>query len=367
MSVLIVGALNSASAERLSIGNAGESRILPDPLNLVCSILPWLPLCPPPPQSGKILSVGGYPVGGQGTVSLIKPEKGTTCQLTPEMPIRLVWSAGGLTATANGPRPLVCGGLQNPNYDKCLLMGSGTWETVHSLSTGPTAGMAGVSMDQNWVFFSGGSTGINGINASQLADTFLLNAQGEKISLPDLTFATSEHCAAVLSSDNDITRVAVMGGWQWRNTMEIYQCSMSGQTPTCTKEPNGPVLNHGRYNFGCGSLQTSQGGRVALALTTAWGKPTEILDLSSPGSTWQDLPTHMDPPEGEGDGMSYSFVSSDSDPTTGYLMPVNKDFMWRVKCADASTCSFEKINTGITNLNRDVTMAIPANSGLDCP
>ena len=65
-------------------------------------------------------------------------------------------------------------------------------------------------------------------------------------------------------------------------------------------------------------------------------------------------------------GYSYSFVTSVTDPTTGYFMPNNKEYMYRVTCPEATSCLFEKINTGYKNPNHPVTMAVGADSGLTC-
>ena len=78
------------------------------------------------------------------------------------------------------------------------------------------------------------------------------------------------------------------------------------------------------------------------------------------------MPADMDVPNWDY-GYSYSFVTSVTDPTTGYFMPYNKAYMYRVTCADASSCSFEKVNTGYTNPNAAVTMAVQPDSGLTCP
>ena len=78
------------------------------------------------------------------------------------------------------------------------------------------------------------------------------------------------------------------------------------------------------------------------------------------------MPADMDVPE-EDYGYSYSFVTSVTDPTTGYFMPRDKDYMYRVTCATASSCSFEKINTGYRNPDYPVTMAVQPDSGLTCP
>ena len=74
----------------------------------------------------------------------------------------------------------------------------------------------------------------------------------------------------------------------------------------------------------------------------------------------------MDVPEGD-EGWSYSFVTSDTDPTTGYFMPIYKAYMYRVKCADSTSCSFVKVNTGYKNPHSPVTMTVQPDSGLKCP
>ncbi len=78
------------------------------------------------------------------------------------------------------------------------------------------------------------------------------------------------------------------------------------------------------------------------------------------------MPADMDVPWGIY-GYSNSFVTSVMDPTTGYFMPQNEDYMYRVTCATTSSCSFEKINTGYRNPYFPVTMAVQPDSGLTCP
>merc|ERR1712029_516456 len=108
------------------------------------------------------------------------------------------------------------------------------------------------------------------------------------------------------------------------------------------------------------------GGHGAPGIERYSNQPTEILDLSMEGNTWQTLPADMDVPDGDY-GDSYSFVASVTEPTTGYFMPTSKDYMYRVTCADASSCSFEKINTGYRNPHHPVTMAVQPESRLTCP
>ena len=74
----------------------------------------------------------------------------------------------------------------------------------------------------------------------------------------------------------------------------------------------------------------------------------------------------MDVPE-EDYGESYSFVTSDTDPTTGYFMPRKKEYMYKVTCADSTSCKFVKVNTGYKNPWAPVTMSVPPDSGLKCP
>merc|ERR1719419_293021 len=155
-------------------------------------------------------------------------------------------------------------------------------------------------------------------------------------------------------------------------SMERYSCTKGtpATTPTCEKLSNGPDLNIGRHEFGCGSLKTSQGGRVLLAIQSEFvrsgkNQSTEVLDLTDEGSNWKILSADMDIPEEES-SSAYSFVTSPQEPTVGYLLPVFKRYVYRVKCEDAESCSFEKIDTGHYNLRNSITMAIPADS-LTCP
>ena len=74
----------------------------------------------------------------------------------------------------------------------------------------------------------------------------------------------------------------------------------------------------------------------------------------------------MDVPE-EDYGESYSFVTSDTDPTTGYFMPDLKEYMYRVTCADSTSCTFQKVNTGYKNPMHPVTMTVQPDSDLKCP
>ena len=66
-------------------------------------------------------------------------------------------------------------------------------------------------------------------------------------------------------------------------------------------------------------------------------------------------------------GGSYSFVTSDTDPTTGYFMPRDKEYMYKVTCADSTSCTFVKVNTGYKNPSSPVTMTVQPDSGLKCP
>ena len=56
----------------------------------------------------------------------------------------------------------------------------------------------------------------------------------------------------------------------------------------------------------------------------------------------------MDVPHQEKEvGSAYSFVTSTTEPTVGYFLPrEERQYIYRVKCEDAQTCSFEKIDTG---------------------
>jgi len=317
---------------------------------------------------GKIMVIGGWGADGTrlNTVSLIDLDNkpANNCTLTA-YPVAVSSAAGGLVATANGSRPVVCGGYQigSSKYDKCHLLGFHGWEEVQTLSN-ETSDMASVPIKPQWMFFTGGYDG------SRLNTTFLLNSQLERLSLPDLSTGISGACAVILK-DGQTTQVGVLGGYHtnraertgYRTALERYQCT-KGETPNCTKDTNGPDMNHGRYKFGCGTLQTSQGGRVLLALRSTH-RPSEILDLEE-GNNWKILSANMDVPK-EDRGDSYSFVTSDTDPTTGYFMPKYKEYMYQVTCVNASACKFVKINNEFEIPHQPVTMVIQPESGLKCP
>ena len=69
--------------------------------------------------------------------------------------------------------------------------------------------------------------------------------------------------------------------------------------------------------------------------------------------------TH-DLPEEDRTINSYSLVVSETEPTTGYYLPRDKDYIYRVQCNDGESCEFTKILTpGHKNPYLPVTMAIP--------
>ena len=116
--------------------------------------------------------------------------------------------------------------------------------------------MAGVPINPYWVFFSGGYA-----RSSRLRKSFLLNAQGDRVPAPDLSKGRSGACSVVLQQNGEHTQVGVLGGDDGNDglsSMERYNCVFTGQTPTCTKTTVGPAMNIAHYEFGCGTLQTTQ-------------------------------------------------------------------------------------------------------------
>ena len=65
-------------------------------------------------------------------------------------------------------------------------------------------------------------------------------------------------------------------------------------------------------------------------------------------------------------GWGYSFVTSDTDPRTGYFLPSYEKYIYRVTCTSSSSCQFVKINTGYKNPASPVTKALPPDSSLTC-
>ena len=148
-------------------------------------------------------------------------------------------------------------------YEKCNRLNSGPlggpptpkWEEVTKLSQG-NLGMAGVALNSEWLFFSGGSKK----GALGIVETFLLNSSGKKIQLPNLRLARSYACASIIGDEDGQKVVAVIGGMDAKanrlKSMERYSCSTQGDTPTCTKMSNGPDLIIGSDFPNCITLQT---------------------------------------------------------------------------------------------------------------
>jgi len=311
-------------------------------------------------------------------VTLLDVENKKNCQLT-EFPKKPGRPAGGLITSDGSPQPLICGGsYDGATQDQCYLLKSGKWSKILKLPE-RTRSFFGISVDSQWIMFSGGY-GYENRNpyGKEPADTktisYLVNTEGEIIKLKPLTKGRFLHCSAILSSNESSTEVGILGGGGEAGarprSMERYRC-VKGLTPTCEKLSDGPDMIKGDYNFGCGSLQTGQGGRVLLALgrLNNGGRPTEVLNLGNKESKWEILSADMDVPykEEQSFSFSYSFVTSTTEPTVGYFLPSKKQYIYRVKCKDAQTCSFEKIDIGYEiPSGTSVAMAIPADA-LTCP
>jgi len=316
---------------------------------------------------GNILIVSSR---GSNDVNLLDVEKKTNCQLT-EFPTRPSYPAGGLIISDGRAQPLICGS----GFSECHLLESGKWSKIYNLPDKRRSNF-GVSIDSQWIMFNGGFTWTgpdNGTAYTILRSNFLVNKKGQKIELKPLTKARWVHCSAILSSNESSTEVGILGGMGTGpgalTSMERYRC-VKGDTPTCEKLSDGPDMFKGTYRFGCGTLQTGQGGRVLLAIgNKIKNKPTQVLNLGNKESKWEILSADMDVPykEEQSFSFSYSFVTSTTEPTVGYFLPSKKQYIYRVKCKDAQTCSFEKIDIGYEiPSGTSVAMAIPADA-LTCP
>ena len=118
--------------------------------------------------------------------------------------------------------------------------------------------MTAVPIDSQWILFSGGSTEAHGYGV--LKDSFLLNGEGRKVSVPEMSVARWGACSAIIGSNQGSTQIGILGGngpGGAQRSMERYECSKD-EVPECIKLPNGPENIQGRFVFGCGSLQTSQ-------------------------------------------------------------------------------------------------------------
>jgi len=302
-------------------------------------------------------------------VTLLDVENKKNCQLT-EFPKKPGRPAGGLITSDGSPQPLICGGsYDGATQDQCYLLKSGKWSKILKLPE-RTRSFFGVSVDSQWIMFSGGYTD-KPADSSAKKTSLLVNKKGQIINLKPLTKARWLHCSAILSSNESSTEVGVLGGFLGvggtSRSMERYSC-VKGDTPTCEKLSDGPDMVNGGNYVGCGSLQTGQGGRVLLAIGNRNGRPTEVLNLGNKESKWEILSADMDEPHKEENyGDPYSFVTSTTDPTVGYYLPFLRQYIYRVKCEDAQTCSFEKIDTGnYPNPRGLVAMAVPADA-LTCP
>jgi len=300
-------------------------------------------------------------VGGQqpvNNVTLIDVQQSKMCQLNPyPYPVRN--AAGGVIESQGELRPFICGGsirLDTGSIGtsrKCYSLNPTGWEQVNTI---PNRGvsMASVPVGNKWLLLSGDGS-----------ERFLLDSKGQKFDVrpgPD-TFEQSA-CGTVVSDQGTHRIVAFLGGFLNYQDMDQYNCT-GGDTPNCSRLPDGPKLINSKSAFGCGALDTIEGGRVLIAMNRFGSSPTETLDLTRSDSTWIQLPSDMDVPESS---SKYSFVTSTEDPTTGYYLPAGSDFMYRVKCQSAQSCNFQKIaygqifgTPGYQNPPGFVAMAVPAN------
>ena len=77
------------------------------------------------------------------------------------------------------------------------------------------------------------------------------------------------------------------------------------------------------------------------------------------------MPSEEDVP-GDDVGECFSFVTSTEDPKTGYFMPINKAYVYKVTCENSHNCVFTKILTNYINPNCPVAMAFQSDAGLNC-
>ena len=72
----------------------------------------------------------------------------------------------------------------------------------------------------------------------------------------------------------------------------MFECKLKGGTPpVCKSLGTGPsLITTSKEKYGCGVLETNDGGRVMLSVETGWGKshngfnlggPPEVLDITS--------------------------------------------------------------------------------------
>ena len=80
------------------------------------------------------------------------------------------------------------------------------------------------------------------------------------------------------------------------------------------------------------------------------------------------MPSNENIPEADVTTFGPAFVTSTNDPSTGYFLPDNKAYIYRVQCANSNSCKFDKISTGgYEKPDGSSVMIIPAEvGGLAC-
>ena len=205
---------------------------------------------------------GGYSTSAIDVVTVLDVEGNTTSTCHGvSYPMKIKLATGGLVSTAEGSRPLVCGGYDHTDKkvtDKCYLFTSGGWDQVPFTLTEGTYGMSSTPINSQWLFISGGW------RSGYTKETFLLSSSGSKVPLTGLSVAKKRFCAAILQEKGDQKVVGVIGGSYkkddtivWLKSMERYSCSTTTATPTCNKMTDGPdLVDLARGN--CGVLHTNE-------------------------------------------------------------------------------------------------------------
>jgi len=318
--------------------------------------------------AGKILVATGNQNGYTDTVQIFDPELKTHCKM-PNFPIKTEFASGSVVDSLGDQLPVICGGGENNDKGNCYIYDKENQQWVAGVySYGQETYFIAMVSFGKWLFLAGGSQTGNYID-----DTIIVDALGNKRNGPKLEQAKHGACAAVIKEEGGQKTIAVLGGsngfdpWtiQYRRDMEIFSCSI-GENPACIKKPNGPKLQAKHNGFGCGVIQGQNGGQILLAMKSWQGNgKTETLDLDDDSAQWKILKKDVD--EELGSTSLFSLIIS-QDPTKGYWLPPERDYLYEVTCRNAQDCSFNRRRGyGFLSKNkRFVAMSLPNNHGLQC-
>ena len=247
--------------------------------------------CPP----GKILLAQGTS-RQMGKARIVDPVKGTTCSMS-DLPLQSGQATGGIMHYNGIPSPVVCGRdwIKNrrnvKGQPKCFIYNKKATKWIAKTTTAAKNRMTSVSLGK-WLLLIGGH--INRIGYQKA--TYFMTGGGDEFQGPNLKTARGLACAAVIKDEGSHKQFVVIGGKgpdnKNRNDMEVFDCDMRGSRPSCKMDTRQtPQLSQTFVYFGCGVLETEDGGKVLLVMQGR--KSTEILDLKATNWVWNKRKFHL--------------------------------------------------------------------------